>query len=90
MTRVPKRKASCVLWVTKRMVAPVSFQSCADEPLHVSRVPGSSALKASSISRMRGFRHQRLSDGDALLHAAGKLVGILVRVAIRAGRCGRR
>ena len=58
------------------MVVPVSFHSWRMSRCIPLRVPGSSALKASSISRIVGLRDQRLRDGHALLHAAGKLVGI--------------
>ena len=43
-------------------------------------VSGSSALVASSASRMRGRGRERAGDADALLLAAGELLGIGVRL----------
>src|SRR6266446_6290169 len=55
ITRELKYNASCVLWVTKRTVIPVSRQSWRMRRCISLRVPGSSALNASSKSRILGL-----------------------------------
>ena len=53
-TCCPRNAASWMLWVTNRMVVPVSRQTCSSSSFSRSRVISSSAPNGSSISRMRG------------------------------------
>src|ERR1051325_961227 len=79
-TRVPRKTASEMPWVTKTMVLPASFQMRSSSRFIFSRVSASSAPKGSSISTSFGS----CTRARALLHAAGELVGILGLVAPQA------
>ncbi len=80
ISRVPRSSASDVLCVTNTMVGRDSSHNRLQLFLQTARVEGSSALKASSMQQYRRLHHQRLGDGDPLLHAAGKLMRIFVHV----------
>ena len=77
-TRVERKTASAMLWVTKTMVVRVSRQMFSNSPFSRSRVISSSAPNGSSISRIAGLEGQGAGDADPLLHAAGQLPGVVL------------
>ena len=69
-TRSPSLNPSSRSWVTMNTVMRVSARSSCRKACIDSRVPGSSAPKGSSSSRIRGRACQSLPDGKTLLHPA--------------------
>ena len=77
-TRSERNTASGIEWVTNTTAAPVSAVMRVSSVCRYSRVISSSAPNGSSMSSSRGRVGERARDRDALLHAAGELVGVAV------------
>ena len=71
--------ASSTSCVTIRVVAPAAATMRISSSCRFARVSASSAPSGSSSSNTFGLHGQRACDTDALLHAAGQLVRMLVR-----------
>ena len=76
-TRVERKTASGIEWVTKTMVVPVCCQMRRTSVFIRSRVISSSAPNGSSMSSSGGLEGERARDRDALLHAARQLVRVV-------------
>ena len=77
-TRSERNTASGIEWVTNTTAAPVSAEMRTSSVCICSRVISSSAPNGSSMSSSRGCSASDAGDRDALLHAAGELVGVAV------------
>ena len=82
--RSPSLSASDRSWVMKTIVLPTSWCSRMTSFCMSRRISGSSAENGSSKSRIVRVDGQRPGQADALLHAAGELVGVGVLVARQA------
>ena len=72
-TRVDRKTASGMVWVTNTIVVPVRRQMFMSSTFIRSRVISSSAPNGSSISSSFGSNDERPGDRHALLHAARQL-----------------
>src|SRR6202008_77502 len=85
MIRVDRNTASSTSWVTNRMVIGNVCQMRITSSCRIARVMASTAENGSSPHRNSCFpTTERARDADALLHAAGELVRIVVLVALEA------
>ena len=77
-TRVDRKTASGMLWVTNTMVVPVRRQMLMSSAFIRSRVISSSAPNGSSISSSFGSNDSARAIADSLLHPARQLPGMAV------------
>ena len=83
MTRVPRNTASVMPWVTNTIVFCDFCQMRSKFDVHL--FAGQRIERAEWLVHQDKFRivHERACNGRALLHAAGKLVRILLLVALQ-------
>src|SRR5262249_8862413 len=83
-TRGPRNTASGMPWVTKRMVFFASSQMRNSSRFIFSRLSASSAPNGPALGKEIGAWAEGGRNVSALLHAAGKLVGIKLLFALEA------